>query len=109
MARGPSTPSLLLALLVAAAAAVTASEASRAPAAIGNWTEELRGAVRRARHGRGYAWRSRSRRRMFENSLGRTPQMGYVHIRTPRRRTSPASVAAEPEIYFFIIREDQSY
>ncbi|KAG2548204.1 hypothetical protein PVAP13_9KG150800 [Panicum virgatum] len=59
MARGPSTPSLLLALLVAAAA-VAASEA-------------------RGRHGRGYVWRSRSRsrRRTFENGLGRTPQMGW--------------------------------
>ncbi|KAG2548203.1 hypothetical protein PVAP13_9KG150800 [Panicum virgatum] len=78
MARGPSTPSLLLALLVAAAA-VAASEASGAPAAVGNWTEELRGAGRRGRHGRGYVWRSRSRsrRRTFENGLGRTPQMGW--------------------------------
>ncbi|CAL4942566.1 unnamed protein product [Urochloa decumbens] len=78
MARGPSTwssSSLLLALLVAAAAAATASEAARVPAAVGNWTEVLSGAPRRARHGHGYVWRHR--RRAFENGLGRTPQMGW--------------------------------
>ncbi|OEL20925.1 Alpha-galactosidase [Dichanthelium oligosanthes] len=67
MAPGPSSSSslLLLALLVAAAAAVTVSEAGRV--SVGNWTEELRVA---GRHGR-------SRRRAFENGLGRTPQMGW--------------------------------
>ncbi|ONM05539.1 Alpha-galactosidase 2 [Zea mays] len=74
MARAPSswTPSLAMVLLVVAAAAVVASsEAARVPAAVGNWTgEELRGAAAR-RGGR------RSRRRAFENGLGRTPQMGW--------------------------------
>lgn len=74
MARAPSswTPSLAMVLLVVAAAAVAvSSEAARVPAAVGNWTgEELRGAAAR-RGGR------RSRRRAFENGLGRTPQMGW--------------------------------
>jgi alpha-galactosidase len=83
MARAPrwwSSSSLALVLIiVAAAAAVTASEAVRVPA-VGNWTEELRGAAaRRARQRHGW----RSRRRAFENGLGRTPQMGYVHIHSP--------------------------
>lgn len=83
MARAPSswTPSLALVLLVVAAAAAASSEAARVPAAVGNWTgEELRGAA--ARRGGRHGWRSR--RRAFENGLGRTPQMGYV--RTRRRR-----------------------
>ncbi|CAN6282633.1 unnamed protein product [Urochloa humidicola] len=75
MARGTSTCSSLLLALIVAAAAVTASEAARVPAAAGNWTEVLSGAPRRARHGHGYVWRHR--RRAFENGLGRTPQMGW--------------------------------
>jgi alpha-galactosidase len=85
MARAPSswTPSLAMVLLVVAAAAVAvSSEAARVPAAVGNWTgEELRGAAAR-RGGR------RSRRRAFENGLGRTPQMGYVHTRRRRLQRS---------------------
>lgn len=68
-------------VLLVVAAVVASSEAARVPAAVGNWTgEELRGAA--ARRGGRHGWRSR--RRAFENGLGRTPQMGYV--RTRRRR-----------------------
>jgi alpha-galactosidase len=72
MARGARSSPLLLLALLAVAAAATAAEAARFPG--GNWTEELRGAARRGRHGHGYVWRHR--RRAFENGLGRTPQMG---------------------------------
>ena len=68
----PSSWSSLVLVLVVAATALTASEAIRVPA-VGNWTEELRGAAaRRARQRHGW----QSRRRAFENGLGRTPQMG---------------------------------
>ncbi|XP_062205361.1 alpha-galactosidase-like [Phragmites australis] len=56
MARASSWRSLLLVLLVA----VATSEGARV--SVGNWTEELRGAARR---------------RVFENGLGMTPQMGW--------------------------------
>ena len=64
MARASPSSLALVLIIVAAAAVVTASEAVRVPA-VGNWTEELRGAAAR-----------RARRRAFENGLGRTPQMG---------------------------------
>jgi alpha-galactosidase len=66
MARAPSSSSLLLVLLVAAAAAATLDGAPGSAA--GNLTEELRWAARRG-------WR-RTRRKAFQNGLGRTPQMG---------------------------------
>jgi alpha-galactosidase len=69
MARARSSSSLLLVLLVAAAAAATLDGAPGSAA--GNLTEELRWAARRARRG----WR-RTRRKAFQNGLGRTPQMG---------------------------------
>ena len=83
MARAPSwsSPLVLVLIIVATAvAAVTASEAIRVPA-VGNWTEELRGAATTRRARQRHGWRSR--RRTFENGLGRTPQMGYVHIHSP--------------------------
>ncbi|TVU02388.1 hypothetical protein EJB05_52122 [Eragrostis curvula] len=63
--------SLVLLLLLAAAAAVTTTSEA-AGVVSGNWTEELRAAARRNRRG----WR-RARRKVYENGLGRAPQMGW--------------------------------